>query len=135
MTYWIDIHWRCCFSMCSFWTKMAKSYFKQEHEFGIIICWCIWGVIKRNKKFNFNSEWKIDIVAWSNLAEKRRAEASRIREKYPDRIPVRITRSDPGCSLILVMNNLKNWSNYYCKKAWIYHWGISEWCAVKVPAG
>jgi hypothetical protein len=35
--------------------------------------------------------------------EKRRAEAARIREKYPDRIPVRI-RSDFSFSILLIID-------------------------------
>lgn len=71
---------------------MAKSCFKQEHDFGMclfiyLICdeWLILVF------FYFQTVSILEI--WSLFSsEKRRAEAARIREKYPDRIPVRIKR-------------------------------------------
>lgn len=73
---------------------MAKSYFKQEHDLGTCFdC----------KTQNYSGSWTNELYSlrsqlllvksWSpfvRYAEKRRAEAARIREKYPDRIPVRM---------------------------------------------
>lgn len=67
---------------------MAKSYFKQEHDLGIslLIIFC---VSISTSYFLILSLFSEDNCVFIWL-EKRRAEAARIREKYPDRIPVRI---------------------------------------------
>lgn len=37
---------------------------------------------------------RISLISWCSLAEKRQAEASRIRDKYPDRIPVIVEKAE-----------------------------------------
>ena len=64
---------------------MARSYFKQEHDLGIYVL--PFTPISNYLELLFCELNIIQIIIMS--AEKRRAEAARIREKYPDRIPVR----------------------------------------------
>nr|XP_012567774.1 autophagy-related protein 8f-like isoform X1 [Cicer arietinum] len=70
---------------------MAKSYFKQEHDLGT--CFFL--------LFFFFAFCGCDLTSfivcykWFVLCpEKRRAEAARIREKYPDRIPVIVEKAE-----------------------------------------
>ena len=51
-----------------------RSKFKDEHPFG-----------QRNTRLSFST---ILLILWGQCLEKRKAEAERIRQKYPDRIPV-----------------------------------------------
>ncbi|WVZ12969.1 hypothetical protein V8G54_017499 [Vigna mungo] len=60
---------------------MARSYFKQEHDLGIPFA----------SSF-FPPVGIILIIVF--FPEKRRAEAARIREKYPDRIPVIVEKAE-----------------------------------------
>lgn len=92
---------------------MARSYFKQEHDLGMysvlidacyfhfyffIFLW--WPIMDAYcEEFGTDKMCVISVVKIRSLslvilwfADKRRAEAARIREKYPDRIPVRISR-------------------------------------------
>lgn len=67
-----------------FVTIMSTSSFKQEHDFGIFSSLLTESV----SVFLLSNPNRLLFVHF--YAEKRHAEASRIREKYPDRIPVSI---------------------------------------------
>ncbi|KAG4973008.1 hypothetical protein JHK82_029942 [Glycine max] len=69
---------------------MARSYFKQEHDLGIYVL--PFTPISNYLELLFCELNIIQIIIMS--AEKRRAEAARIREKYPDRIPVIVEKAE-----------------------------------------
>ncbi|KFK26531.1 hypothetical protein AALP_AA8G261100 [Arabis alpina] len=63
---------------------MAKSTFKQEHDLGLY----------SNFLLALVFALRSDDPVFVEYSEKRRAEAARIREKYPDRIPVIVEKAE-----------------------------------------